>query len=619
MFVFYATIIYMTVTRLFDYLYYQFDQYPMQRAFGRRDGKDWLFYSTEDLIVRSRKLAAGLLNLGIQRGDKVAMVAYTNRPEWIVVDLATQYIGAVNVPLYPTISTKEYIYILQEAEVKAVFVGVDDLFDKVANAATEVPSLQHIYTFDQQEGKPFWESIYDDSKLNEVESISNTITSDDLATIIYTSGTTGNPKGVMLTHRNMITVIDETLAAFPISQGDRTISFLPFCHVFERAVIYGYLLRSCEVYCVGTQNLGGEQGDLMAVRPQFFTTVPRLLEKVYEKIYHKGQNLTGIKKFLFFWALKQANDFELYQPVSGLKAIKRKIADRLIFSKWRAALGGSLKAIVTGAAPCPEMIARVFSAAGIPILEGYGLTETSPTISINRYGGEGAKLGTVGPLIPSVDVKIDLDEEIYGPGAGEILAKGPNIMQGYYKKEEATHAVFKEIDGEKWFCTGDIGKFVDGPNNLKYLKITDRKKELLKTSGGKYVAPAPIESKFKEDILIEQMMVIGDQRKFVSALIVPAAENLLTWCANNDLKATTVKEAIALPEVQAYYQRKCDKINPQFSHIEQVKRFTLLADPWEPLKADGSEAELTPTLKLKRRVITEKYAKEIDQMYQSAD
>lgn len=604
----------MAITRLFDYIYHQYDNYPKEKTFGTRVGEDWEFYSCAELIEKSRKLASGLVELGLKKGDKVSMIAYKNRPEWIIVDLATLHLGITNVPLYPTISPSEYEYILNEAEIKACFVGGDDLFEKVMKAHPNVPSLENVYTFDKTVGRPFWEDIFSEDHLEEVETISKTIKTDDLATIIYTSGTTGNPKGVMLSHRNIISVVTDTINALPISEGMRALSFLPFCHVFERAVIYVYSWMGVETYCVGTDNLGGEDGDLRAVKPAFFSTVPRLLEKVYEKIYNKGLELSGVKKKLFFWALSLTDDFELFDKRTGIQGIKFKIADKLIFSKWREALGGNLKGIVTGAAPCPAKIARVFSAAGIPILEGYGLTETSPTLTINLYTGE-AKIGTVGPPIPCVDIKIDASDGDYKEGEGEIIAKGPNVMQGYYKKPEATAAVFKEIDGEKWFRTGDIGKFVDGPKNKKYLKITDRKKELLKTSGGKYVAPAPIEAKFKEDFLIEQMMVVGDKQKFVSALIVPAQEALMAWCADECVEVKTMSEAVNHPKVIARYEQICQEINPQFSHIEQIKKVKLLNVSWEASKTDGSVAELTPTMKLKRRVVREKFQKEIEEIY----
>jgi len=600
--------------RLFDYIQRQSEKHPLEKSFGRKQGEGWKFFSTKEIIDNAHQLAAGLLDLRLKRGDKVSMVAYKNRPEWYIVDLATQYLGIVNVPLYPTISANEYVYILNDAGVKACFVGVDDLWDKVQSAKKDLPNLQHVYTFDKTEGKPFYQDLMNDGRQEEVKQSKASIKHEDLATIIYTSGTTGNPKGVMLTHQNISHVVDTTLESFPLVPGGKVLSFLPFCHIFERACIYGYSDACVSVYCTGTDNLGGDEGDLKSVGPDFFTTVPRLLEKVYEKIYNKGLTLSGLKKKLFFWALSLADDYEHGKKFGGMDALKRKIADKLIFSKWREALGGNIKGIVTGAAPCPTKIIKVFSTAGVPVLEGYGLTETSPTISINRFDGY-AKVGSVGILIDGVDLMIDDSDANYAEGEGEIIVSGPNVMQGYYNKPEATAAVFKEHGGKRWFKTGDIGKLVDGPKGKQYLKITDRKKELLKTSGGKYVAPAPIESKLKEDFLIEQVMVVGDAQKFVSALIVPAEEALKDWCSSNDVPWTSLEEVCAHEKVTACYEKCISEVNPNFSHVEQIKKFKVLATTWEAIRPNGEPTELTPTMKLKRRVIREKYAKDISEIY----
>jgi len=605
----------MKVTRLFDYIYQQRAENPLQKFVGSKSGDQWVFYSTEQIIEDSKMLASGMLTAGVKPGDKVGIVVYKNRPEWIIADLAIQYIGAISIPMYPTISIREYAYIMSEAEVKMCFVGIGDLYDKVTAAQKDVPSLKHVICFDQSEGRPYWKDFMDKQNLEEVEEISSGIKSEDLASIIYTSGTTGNPKGVMLTHQNVISIVGETIACLPITKGIRTLSFLPFCHIFERAVIYGYTSVGVEMYCTGTDNLGGETGDLAMVKPHFFTTVPRLLEKVYEKIYNKGLALTGVKKKLFFWALSMTDDYEVGKSYSGARALKMKLADKLIFSKWRAALGGNLKAIVTGAAPCPAKIARVFSAAGIPILEGYGLTETSPTLTINHYGDGKAMIGSVGIPIPCVDIYIDSSDGNYQEGEGEILASGPNIMQGYYKQPEQTAAVFKEVNGKRYFMTGDIGKFVKGPKGLKYLKITDRKKELLKTSGGKYVAPAPIESKLKESFFIEQAMVVGDQQKFVSALIVPATEVLKSWCEEENIAWNALEEVLKNEKVIAKYQECINEVNPQFGHVEQIKKFELVPATWEATRTDGTESELTPTMKLKRRIILDKFQYLVNRIY----
>lgn len=605
----------MEPTRLSDLIHYQAANFPLQRAFGHRVDGEWKYYSTQDVIELGNKVSRGLLKLGVKKGDRIGVAVTQNRPEWTILDVGIQQIGAINVPVYATITTEDYTYIFNDSEAKYCFVGGGDLYEKVKAAQAQVPSLKEIYSFDKKEGQPFWETIFAEDGQAEVDALRAQIKPEELATIIYTSGTTGVPKGVMLSHNNIISNIMAGKGAFPFVAGDTVLSFLPVCHIYERVVIYLYTLFGVSVAFTGTDNLGGEQGDLMAVKPHFFTTVPRLLEKVYERIYNKGLDLTGLKKKLFFWALKLTEDYHYEFKPKGWKAIQWKIADKLIFSKWRAALGGNLKGITTGAAACPRRIAQVFSAAGIPIREGYGLTETSPVITLNLFEPGGALLGSVGPVIDQVEVLIDESDGIFRPGEGEILAYGPNVMMGYYNKPEATAAVMKTINGKTWFCTGDVGKMVDGPGGRKYLQITDRKKELLKTSGGKYVAPTPIESKFRENFLIEQMMVIGEQRKFVSALIVPAEPALKDWCDGNQVEWTTFPEMLHHPKVLSKFQSIVDEINPSFSHIDQIKKFRLLDKVWEPVKSDGTEAELTPTMKLKRRVILEKYKTEIEDIY----
>lgn len=602
-------------TRLFDFIQYQLKRNPQEKAFGYRQDGQWVYYSTQDTIEKADKVSRGLLQLGVKPGDKIAMAVYQNRPEWAVLDLGIQQIGAINVPVYPTISPSEYEYIFNDAEVKYAFVGKDDLYDKVKTAKANVSSLLDIYTFDRQEGRPYWEDIFSDEGQGEVDAIKTKIKPSELATIIYTSGTTGEPKGVMLSHRNIVSNVTDVMAIFPIDSANKVLSFLPLCHIFERAALYAYTFLGASITFTGTDNLGGDEGDLRAVQPHFFTTVPRLLEKVYEKIYNKGLELTGVKKSLFFWALSLTEDYEYDKSYGGLAAIKMKIADKLIFSKWREALGGNVKGIITGAAPCPVKMAKVFSAAGVPIREGYGLTETSPGLAIGHFTPGGAMLGTIGPALKSVELRIDDSEGVYKPGEGEILAKGPNVMMGYYNKPEATAGVFKDIDGERWFRTGDVGKLVPGPGGKQFLQITDRKKELLKTSGGKYVAPAPIENKLKEDFLVEQVMVVGEQRKFVSAIILPAEDALKDWCQNNGVDWKSLSDAVQQPKVIAKYQSIIDQYNPDFSKIEQIKKFCLIAASWEPSRADGTAAELTPTMKLKRRVIRDKYKQDIESIY----
>ncbi len=604
------------MTRLFDLLYHQLNSNPLETSLSARDSKgNWKSYSTEDVKNYSEQAASGLLKLGLKPGDKVALVIYKNRPEWVIMDFALQMAGLISIPLYPTISISEYEYILNEAEVKAAFCGGLDLYDKLSIAGKNIPSLENIYTFDKAEGRPYWEEILDSEGLSKVEEIKGRLTGEDLITIIYTSGTTGNPKGVMLTNNNIMHAILETAPFVTIHPGEKVLSFLPLCHIYERAVSFAWFNKAACIYFCGTDNLSGPDGDLASVQPVVFTTVPRLLEKVYEAIYKKGLALTGVKKALFFWALRLTDNYELDQNLSPVNKIKWGIADKLIFSKWRAALGGNVRLIVTGSAPCPLKIIRVFCAAGINIREAYGLTETSPTLTVNGTEPGGAIIGTVGYAIKGVELYIDRSSGEYNEDEGEILAIGPNVMSGYYKKPEINAQVFKEVDGRNWFCTGDIGKLIQGPNGKEFLKITDRKKELLKTSGGKYVAPAPIENRIKENFVIDQIMVIGDKQKFVSALIVPSEDGLKNWCMHKNIKWTNLEDMVMQDRIIAKYQKVIDKYNPEFSHIEQIKKFRLVPAVWLPVHEDDSVAELTPTLKLKRRVIREKYKKEIQEIY----
>lgn len=604
------------MTRLFDLLYHQFNTNPLEAAVNTRneDGQ-WKSYSTEKMVDYAEQTASGLLKLGLKPGDKVAMVINKNRPEWMIMDFALQMTGLISIPLYPTISISEFEYILNEAEAKAAFCGGGDLYDKLSLTSKNVSSLESIYTFDKVKGRPFWKEILDKDGLFQVKELKKRITSEDLVTIIYTSGTTGNPKGVMLTHNNIMHVIVETSKFLEVDPGEKVLSFLPLCHIYERAVSFAWFHQGTSIYFCGTDNLSGPQGDLASVQPVAFTTVPRLLEKVYEAIYNKGLALKGVKKALFFWALRLTDNFELDQDLSPISKIKWGIADKLIFSKWRAALGGSVRLIVTGSAPCPLKIIRVFCAAGINVREAYGLTETSPTLTVNSVKPGGSVIGTVGYAINGVELYIDKTSGDYKEDEGEILAIGPNVMSGYYKKPEINARVFKEIDGRKWFCTGDIGKLIKGPNGKDFLKITDRKKELLKTSGGKYVAPAPIENRIKENFVIDQIMVIGDKQKFVSALIVPSEDGLKNWCKHKNIKWTKLEDMVKQDRILAKYQKVIDSYNPEFSHIEQIKKFRMIPAVWLPIHEDDSEAELTPTLKLKRRVIREKYKKEIQEIY----
>ena len=607
-------------TRIFDFIDYQQAHFPQQKAFSyRHNGQNIAAYSTERVIELANQVSCGLLALGLKPGDTIGLICVKNRPEWTILDLGMAQIGVINVPVYPTISPAEYEYIFHEAAVKLCFVGDDtegSVLKKVRRAQLAIPSLTTIYTFDKTSSVDFWETIWNtDATLQaEVDRIKATIRPDDLATIIYTSGTTGQPKGVMLSHKNIVSNIKSVMPIIPIRAGERGLSFLPLNHIFERTCSYAYMYVGAEVTYTGVDNLGGENGDLQAVKPHFFTTVPRLLEKVYEKIFNKGLALKGLKRAIFFWALSLTDDYEYDKVYTGWAGFKRKIADKLVFKKWREALGGELKGIIIGASPCPVKIARTFSAAGVQVREGYGMTELSPGVAIARFQKGMAKLGYIGPVIDGVEVMIDTSDGNYKEGEGEILATGDNVMIGYFKKEEETRAVIKYIDGKRWMCTGDIGK-LDDVNGVKMLRITDRKKELFKTSGGKYVAPAPIESKLREHFLVEQIMVVGDNQKFVSALIVPAEEALKDWCQQNGVTWTNTAEVVGLQPVIDKYKEVVAKYNPDFSKVEQLKTFRLVADNWEPIKADGSPAELTPTMKLKRRVILEKYKNVIEAIY----
>ena len=488
----------MQPTRIFDFLSYQLENSPLEKCTGYHHNGQWTYFSTQEVADIVQKCSNGLLALGIKKGDKIGLIAYKNRPEWLMMDLAIQKVGALVIPIYPTISSKEYEYIFNDAGISYAFVGTGDLYDKVAAAVPQVSTYIKTYTFDKQEGRPYWEDIWTDEGADEVKKISDSIQTEDLATIIYTSGTTGNPKGVMLSHANIVSNAFGVREILPIASGKTALSFLPICHIFERTAALTYIYLGISIVFTGTDNLGGEDGDLRKIKPHFFTTVPRLLEKVYEKIYNKGLELEGVKKKLFFWALGMTDNYEYNDTFGGLSGVKRSIADKLIFSKWREALGGNVEGILTGAAPCPPKMLRVFSGAGIPVREGYGLTETSPGLTMGRFVNNQAKIGTVGPALKGVEILIDSSEGEYLEGEGEILASGKNIMMGYYNKPDKTAEVMKEIDGKTWFKTGDVGKMVKGPGGHDFLKITDRKKELLKTSGGKYVAPSPIENKFKE-------------------------------------------------------------------------------------------------------------------------
>lgn len=598
----------MTPTRLFDFLDWQLENFPQEDMLAAKENGVWRKYSTQEIKELADSMSMGLLKAGIgyQDGsiegrDKVAVLS-NNRPEWLILDLAVQHTGAVLTPIYPTISVNELEFILNDASIKLVFVSDQELYDKVQSIRSKTPSVQAVYTFNPIQEALHWRELLHLGGVQELEELKHSkerIKPNELATILYTSGTTGFPKGVMLSHHNILDNIMnvEELLVPVCGASDRALSFLPLNHIFERVISYIYIFRGVSIYYA--ENLDTIGDNLKEVKPNLFSTVPRLLEKVYEKIMNKGRELTGIKKNLFFWAVAVGSRFEVDKNMGLAYNIQLAIANKLIFSKWREALGGNVKAIVTGAAACQVRLLKVFTAAKITIMEGYGLTETSPVISVNQFGASGRRFGTVGKVIKNVEVKLAED--------GEICCKGSNVMMGYYKRPDLTAEC---IDKDGWFHTGDIGVWVEG----QFLKITDRKKEIFKTSGGKYVAPQPIENKMKESPFIEQMIVVGPERKFTAALIVPAFANLKIWCEKNGIEVTTNDQMVHHPKVQEHYKSIIEKYNPQFNPVEQVKKFELLNAEWT---INGGE--LTPTLKLKRKVIMEKYRDSVERIYASDD
>ena len=559
----------------------------------REDKATWTLYSTGQFIDVANQISFGLLQLGLKKNDKVAIISTTNRPEWHFIDLACQQIGVIDVPIYPTISAGEYEYIFNHAEIRYIFISDKYLFRKIQAVIPNIPTLEGVYSFDEVEGLPSWKNLLKDGNLSVLDKIQNSISEKDTATIIYTSGTTGTPKGVMLSHENIVSNVRSCQEMVRVEPGERTLSFLPLCHVFERTLNYVYFASSASVYYA--DGLESISEHLQDIKPQFFATVPRLLERVYEKIIKKGQQLPGLKKSLFFWAVEQAENSELGKPKPLSSLVNLAIADQLIFSKWRDALGGKVKAIICGSAPLQPRLATIFTNAGIPVLEGYGLTECAPVVSVIPYRKKDYRAGCVGKVLSNLQVKIADD--------GEILIKGSSVMQGYYKNEEETKKAFN-ADG--WLQSGDIGEFTpDG-----FLKITDRKKELFKTSGGKYVAPAPIENKIKESFFVEQVALVGDGEKYVSALIVPNFDELKNWAKQHYIKNGSRETLIATPEVNQLYKDIISNFNVTFGKVEQVKQFRLIPDEWTT-----ENGLLTATMKLRRKKICENYKELIESIY----
>ena len=590
-------------SRLFDFLQNQLEHFPKPDMIGGKENGLWNLYSTAEVNSIVNNLSTALIRLGIsgndmtvEKQDKIALIS-KNRSEWLMLDMACQQIGAVLCPIYPTTNVNELEFIFNDAGVKLAFISGQEILDKVSAIRAQVPSLVNVYSFDELPGVAYWKTILpspDDSDNVQLEQLKASISAEHCATIIYTSGTTGTPKGVMLSHHNIVSNILNAIKSFPLEENkySRSLSFLPLNHIFERVASYMYISAGISIYYA--ENLDTIAENLKEIKPDVFSTVPRLLEKVYEKIMSKGAELTGFKRTLFYWAVALGDQYDVSKSQGIFYRLQLAIANKLIFNKWRAALGNNIKFIITGGAACQIRLIRIFTAAKIPIYEGYGPTENSPVISINCQYVGGTKFGTVGPILQGQQVKLEAD--------GEICVKGPSVMMGYYKRPDLTAETI--IDG--WLHTGDIGVFEDG----KYLKITDRKKELFKTSGGKYVAPQPIENRMKESPFIEQMMIVGADQKFVGALIVPSLPNLKDWMRQKTIPFTTNEDAINHPKVLALYTELIESFNKSFNHVEQVKRFELLPDEWTI-----NSGELTPTLKLKRKIIMEKYAAVVGRIY----
>lgn len=586
------------ITRLFDFPYYQLEKNNLPDALVTKYNGEWVKTSTQEYIDKSNAISRALIAMGVEKNDKIAIISSNNRTEWNIMDIGALQTGAQTVPIYPTISEQDYEYILNHSESKYCFVSDAEVLRKLNLIKANVPSLLGVYTFDEISGEKNWKDLLavgkDTSTQNFVEERKNNVKASDLATIIYTSGTTGKPKGVMLSHNNIVSNVLDSSDRIPIAEGSaKAMSFLPICHIFERVILYIYQYYSISIYFA--ESIDKISDNFKEVKPDVFTVVPRLLEKVYDKIYAKGTELTGLKKKLFFWAIDLGLKYEPYGQNGFWYEFQLKIARKLIFSKWQEALGGNVKLLVSGSAALQTRLTRVFAAAGMPVMEGYGLTETSPVISVNDMRNNMFRIGTVGKLIKNVEVKIAED--------GEILCKGPNVMMGYYKDEQQTADVIKN----GYFHTGDIGEFdKDG-----FLRITDRKKEMFKTSGGKYVAPQILENTFKQSRFIEQIMVIGEGQKMPAAFIQPSFEFIKEWATIHKINiGTTNEELISNADVLKRIQQEVDEYNKKFGNWEQVKRFELTPEVWS---IDGGE--LTPTLKMKRKVILEKYKDLYDKIY----
>lgn len=586
------------VGRLFDIPYYQLQNYPLEKALTTKYNGKWVSTSTKEYIEQACYVSKALLDMGVKKGDKIALITSTNRTEWNIMDIGILQTGAVTVPIYPTISEHDYEYIIKHSESIYVFVSDKEVLKKLDAVKFNIPKLRGIFCFDEIRGCANWSQVITAGKEArndyDLEIAKANVAPDDLASIIYTSGTTGTPKGVLLTHDNIVSNVMGSENRVPFEKGSYTaLSFLPCCHIFERMILYLYQYTGVSIHFA--ESIEKISDNLQEVKPQIMTVVPRVLEKVFDKIYAKGSELSGIKKALFFWALRLAEDYKPYGANGSFYAFKLKIARKLIFSKWQAALGNNLELLVSGSAPLSPRLSRIFGGAGIVVMEGYGLTETSPVISVNDERDNGWKIGSVGRVLDNVKVKIAED--------GEILCQAPSVSKGYFKDEEKTKEAF--IDG--WFHTGDIGMIdPDG-----FLFITDRKKEMFKTSGGKYVAPQMIENALKQSRFIEQVMVVGEGKKMPAALIQPSFDFIKEWASKKGLTlGFSLEEVVKNERVIKRIQKEIDQINPQFGKWEQIKKFELTPSIWSI-----ETGELTPTLKLKRKVILEKYKDLYEKMY----
>ena len=585
-----------TVTRLFDFPYHQLANNPLDNALVTKYSGKWVSTSTQEYIDKANAISRGLLRMGVNANDKIAVISMTNRTEWNIMDIGILQTGAQNVPIYPTISEEDYEYVLNHSEAVYCFVSCQDVLNKVLAISGKLKKLKAVFSFDQLDNCDHWTQVLeqgaDTSNQDEVEKRKAAVKPEDLATLIYTSGTTGRPKGVMLSHDNIVSNVISSKERVPFKAGGVALSFLPICHIFERMILYLYQYCGIEVYFA--EGLDKISDNVKEIKPNVMTVVPRLLEKVYDSIIAKGTALTGLKKNLFFWAVNLGLKFEPYGQNGWWYETKLGLARKLIFSKWQEGLGGNLETMVSGSAALQQRLGRVFGAAGMPVMEGYGLTETSPVISVNQEEGGGWKIGAVGRIIKGVEVKIAED--------GEILCKGPNVMQGYYKDPEKTAEVLK--DG--YFHTGDIGE-IDSDG---FLRITDRKKEMFKTSGGKYVAPQLLENRFKESVFIEQIMVVGEGEKMPAALIQPNFDMLFSWAESNDITISQKSDIIVNDKVLARLQEEVDLANEDFAKWEKVKQFRLTPDVWSV-----DDGHLTPTMKLRRKIVKEKYLKLYNDIY----